>query len=166
MSGTQFDALQVILEPHIKNKTTNFCELSVQGSLWCFVLWDKVNLTQIFYSLVAILDFFFRFWLWIVRTPLKMFATDVKHFENRTRSNLFMTDERFRGVCKCDWHNVMSYLFFNKGKFQMKSLDSVCCAMSLTVFSQGIVRWQCLVMQIFDFENSIIAIKLAYILWF
>ncbi len=45
---TQFDALQVILEPHIKKKTTNFCELRVQESLRCFVL---MNLT------IAILDF-------------------------------------------------------------------------------------------------------------
>ncbi len=30
MSVAQFDALLAILEPHIKNKTTNFCELSVQ----------------------------------------------------------------------------------------------------------------------------------------
>ncbi len=29
MSVAQFDALLVILEPHIKQKTTKFCELSV-----------------------------------------------------------------------------------------------------------------------------------------
>ncbi len=34
MSVSQFDALLTILEPHIKKKTTNFCELSVQGSLY------------------------------------------------------------------------------------------------------------------------------------
>ncbi len=39
----QFDALLAILEPHIKNKTTNFCELCVQGSLQCFVLRDEVD---------------------------------------------------------------------------------------------------------------------------
>ncbi len=33
-----------ILEPHIKKKTTNFCELSVQGRKWL-------------YSTIAILDF-------------------------------------------------------------------------------------------------------------
>ncbi len=39
----QFDALLEILESHIKKKTTNFCELSVQGSLQCFVLRDEVD---------------------------------------------------------------------------------------------------------------------------
>ncbi len=43
MSVAQFDALQEILEPHIKKKTTNVCELSVQGSLQCFVLRDEVD---------------------------------------------------------------------------------------------------------------------------
>ncbi len=39
----QFDALLAIFEPHIKRKTTNFCELSVQGCLQCFVLRDEVD---------------------------------------------------------------------------------------------------------------------------
>ncbi len=34
MSVAQFDALLVILEAHIKRKTTSFCELSVQGSIY------------------------------------------------------------------------------------------------------------------------------------
>ncbi len=34
MSVAQFDALLAILEPHIKKKTTNFCELRVQGSIY------------------------------------------------------------------------------------------------------------------------------------
>ncbi len=46
----QFDAL---LEPHIKKKTTHFCELSVQGSIYsalcCEIKW--MNMT------IAILDF-------------------------------------------------------------------------------------------------------------
>ncbi len=49
----QFDALLAILEPHIKKKTTNFCELSVQGSIYnalcCETKW--MNLT------IATLDF-------------------------------------------------------------------------------------------------------------
>ncbi len=36
-------ALLAILEPHIKRKTTNFCELSMQGFLQCFVLGDEVD---------------------------------------------------------------------------------------------------------------------------
>ncbi len=43
MSAAQFDALLAILEPHIKKKTTKICELSVQGSLQCFVLRDEVD---------------------------------------------------------------------------------------------------------------------------
>ncbi len=47
-----FDVLLAILEPHIK-KTTNFCELGVQGSIYnalcCEMKW--MNLT------IAILDF-------------------------------------------------------------------------------------------------------------
>ncbi len=38
MSVAQFDAFLAILEPHIKKKTTNFCEVSVQGPIQCFVL--------------------------------------------------------------------------------------------------------------------------------
>ncbi len=52
MSVAQFDALLAILEPHIK-KTTNFCKLGVQGSIYralcCEIKW--INLT------IAILDF-------------------------------------------------------------------------------------------------------------
>ncbi len=54
----QFDALLAILEPHIKKKTTNFCELSVQESIYsalcCEMKW--MNLT------IAILDFGVRFY--------------------------------------------------------------------------------------------------------
>ncbi len=49
----QFDALPAILEPHIKRKTSNFCELSVRGSIYnalcCKTKW--MNLT------IAGLDF-------------------------------------------------------------------------------------------------------------
>ncbi len=49
----QFDALLAILEPHIKKKTTSFCELSVKGSIYsascCETKW--MNLT------IAIPDF-------------------------------------------------------------------------------------------------------------
>ncbi len=44
MSVAQFDAFLAILEQHIKKKTTDFCELSVQGSLQCSVLRDRVEL--------------------------------------------------------------------------------------------------------------------------
>ncbi len=58
MSVAQFDALLAILEPHIKKKTTNFCELSVQESIYnalcCETKW--MNLT------ITILDFGVRFY--------------------------------------------------------------------------------------------------------
>ncbi len=37
-------------------------------------------------------------WLWTVKTPLKMLATDAK---------------KSKTVCKRDWHNMRSYLFLN-----------------------------------------------------
>ncbi len=48
----QCDALLAILEPHIKRKTTDFCELSVQGSLYSALCCEMklMNLT------IAILD--------------------------------------------------------------------------------------------------------------
>ncbi len=53
--SAQFDALLAIIEPHIKKKTTNFCELSVQGSIYsavcCYCEMKWMNLT------IAILDF-------------------------------------------------------------------------------------------------------------
>ncbi len=49
----QFDALLAILEPRIKKKTTNFCELNVQGPLQCCeTKW--INMSN------AILDFGIR----------------------------------------------------------------------------------------------------------
>ncbi len=49
----QFDAFLVILEPHIKKKTTHFCELSVQGSIYRGLCCEtkRMNLT------IVILDF-------------------------------------------------------------------------------------------------------------
>ncbi len=82
----QFDALLAILEQHIKKKATNFCEHSVQGSLWCFVLRDEVDeldirLSGFWRSIVR--------WLWIVKTPLKMLTTHAKNAESQTRSEYF-----------------------------------------------------------------------------
>ncbi len=39
----QFDDLLATLELHIEKKTTNFCELSVQGPMQCFVRQDEVD---------------------------------------------------------------------------------------------------------------------------
>ncbi len=96
MSVGQFDALLAILEPHIKKKTTNFCELSVQGSIYsalcCETKW--MNLT------IGILDFGVR---------LYGGSELSKHF---SKCLLWMRkNENFGQLCKHDWHNVRSYLF-------------------------------------------------------
>ncbi len=123
MSVAQFDALLVILVPHIKKKTTNFCELGVHGSLRCFVLRDEVDELDnrhsgFWRSIVR--------WLWIVKTPLKMLATDAKNAENRTRSEFFYDGRKFRRQCvNVIDDNVRSYLFFNVRKFRTQ------CAMTL-----------------------------------
>ncbi len=71
----QFDVLLVILEPHIKKKTTNFCEFSVQGSFQCCVLRDEVD--ELYNRQNA---------CWMQKT--KKIECD---------PNLFMTDEGFGG---------------------------------------------------------------------
>ncbi len=112
MSVAQFDALLAILEPHTKKKTTKFCELGVQGQ--CFVLRDEVD------QLVRCHSGFWLLlvrWLWIVKAPLKMLATNAKNAENRTRSKFFWRTKVSEAVCKRDWHNVKSYLLFNVQKF-------------------------------------------------
>ncbi len=43
--------------------------------------------------------------------------------ENRTWSELFLTDESFRGS-KRDWHNVRSYLFFNVRKCRTQCAET------------------------------------------
>ncbi len=96
-SGCQWLSLMLVtLEPHIRKKTTNFCELGVHGSLRCFVLRDEVDELDnrhsgFWRSLVR--------WLWIVKTPLKMLATDAKNAENLTRYNFFYDWRKFRRQC-------------------------------------------------------------------
>ncbi len=96
MSVAQFDALLVILQPHIKKNTTNSHEFSVKGSIQCFVLRDEVD------QLVRRHSGFWCLlvqWLWIVKTPLKMPATDDKNAENRTRSEFFYDKQKFQRQC-------------------------------------------------------------------
>ncbi len=72
-------------------------------------------------------------WLWTVKTPLKMLATEKS---NLIRIVLWWT-KISEAVCKRDWHNVRLYLFFNVWKFRTKFSDSVCndlkghCTLSL-----------------------------------
>ncbi len=99
MSVAQFDALPQILELHIKKRTTNFCELSVQGSSQYYVLRDESqNLHSGFWcSLLR--------WIWIVKTPLKMLPTNAENRKLNPIQFFFMTDETFRGFF---WHAKIS----------------------------------------------------------
>ncbi len=116
MLVAQFDALLAILEPHIKKKTTNFHELSVQRPIECFVLQDEVD--QLVRRHSGFWCSFVR-WLWIFKTPLKMLAMEAKNAENQTRSQLFYDGRKFWRQCvNVHWHSVRSYLFFNLRKFR------------------------------------------------
>ncbi len=91
----QFDALQVILEPHIKRKTTNFCELRVQGSIFSALCCEKLmNLT------IAILDFGVR--LYGDSELSKHLSKCFPRMRKKRKKiepdlNFIMTDENFRG---------------------------------------------------------------------
>ncbi len=95
MSVSQFDALLVIIEPHIKKKTTNFCELSVQGSIYsalcCETKW--MNLT------IATLDFGVRLYggseqsKHLSNCLLRMRKTEIIEAD----PNFFMTGGNFGG---------------------------------------------------------------------
>ncbi len=91
----QFDDLLAILEPHIKKKTTNFCELSVQGSIYsalcCETKW--MNLT------IAILDFGVRLYggSELLKHLSKCLLGMRKMQKIEPDQNFFMTDENFGG---------------------------------------------------------------------
>ncbi len=57
--------------------------------------------------------------------PIKMLVTDAKTHKIEPDPNFLMTDEVSEAVCKHDWHNVRSYLFFNMRKTRTQ------CAMTL-----------------------------------
>ncbi len=93
---SQFDALLAILEPQIKKKTTNLCELSVQGSIYsalcCETKW--MNLT------ITILDFGVRFY---GGSELSNTSQNACHgCEKRKKSNpirIFYDGRKFRRQC-------------------------------------------------------------------
>ncbi len=95
----QFDALLAILEPHIKRKTTNFCELCVQGSIYsalcCEIKW--MNLT------IAMLYFGIRLYGGSELSKHLSKCLPRMRKTHLTRSNFFfMSDENFGAVCKRD----------------------------------------------------------------
>ncbi len=120
MSEAQFDAMLAIPEPRIKKKTNNFCQLSVQGSIYsalcCEMKW--IHLT------IAILDFGVRLYggselsKHLSKCLLRMQKTPKKSVSvRRTKIS--------EAVCNRDWHNVRSYLFFYVRTFWTQ------CAMNL-----------------------------------
>ncbi len=75
-----------ILEPHTKKTTTNFCELSVQGSIYSASCCE-MNLS------ITVLDFGIRLYGGSERSKqLKMLATDAKNAkEKQPDPNIFLT---------------------------------------------------------------------------
>ncbi len=106
MSVAQFDALPAILEPHFK-KTTNFCELSVQGSIYsalcCEMKWMNLTLTIT--------------WIWAFACMVALNCQkwtqnachDAKKQKNLIRIFLWWTE--IQQCVNDDWQNVRSYLF-------------------------------------------------------
>ncbi len=107
-----------------KKKTTNVCELSVQGSLQCFVLRDKVD------ELDDRQSGFWRLlvrWLWIVKIPLKMLATNAKKQNIYWLIKLFFFDgQKFWRQCVNVIDSMRLYLFFNVWKCRTR------CAMAFS----------------------------------
>ncbi len=71
-------------------------KIGINVVLQCFVLRDEVdeldNRHSGFWHLLL-------WWLWTVKTPLKMLATDAKNTKNRTRSEFFYDGRKFRRQC-------------------------------------------------------------------
>ncbi len=91
----QFDALLAILEPHIKKKTTNFCELSVQGSIYSALCCETKWMSLI----IAILDFGVHFYggSELPKHLSKCLPRMRKTQKIEHDPNFFMTDENFGG---------------------------------------------------------------------
>ncbi len=123
MLVSQFDALLAILEPHIKKKTTNFCELRVQGSIYtvlCAARWSGWTWQSPFWILAFSCT---------VALNCQNTSQNACHgCEKCKKSNpirIFLWRMKIlEAVCKRDWHNVRLYLFFKVRKFQTQ------CAMA------------------------------------
>ncbi len=57
--------------------------------------------------------------------PIKMHATDAKTQKIKPDKNFFWRTKVSEAVCKRDWHNVMSYLFFNVRKFRTQCAETL-----------------------------------------
>ncbi len=122
MSVAQFDALLAILEPHIKKKTTNFCELGVQGSIYsalcCETKW--MNLT------ISILDFGIRFYggSELSKHLSKCLPRMRKTQKNRTRPEFFYDGRKFRRQCANVIDITWGRIYFSTCEnFGLRNLD-------------------------------------------
>ncbi len=71
-------------------------------------------------------------WLWTVKTPLKMLATDAKNAKNRTRSELFYNGQKFRRQCVNVIDIAWGRIYFSTCEnFRRKFRTQ--CAMALSV---------------------------------
>ncbi len=122
MSVAQFDALLAILEPHIKRKTTNFCELSVMK--W-------MNLT------IAILDFDVR--LYSGSELSKHFSKCLPRMQKNAKnpdpnflwpSKLFLFFRHCVNVIDIMW----GHIYFSKCKHFGQKFQTL-CAMTLRVMA-------------------------------
>ncbi len=123
MSVAQFDALLAILEPHIKRKTTHFCELRVQGFLQRFVMRDEVDELDNHHS------GFWRSllrWLCTVKTPFKMLATDAKKAKNWTRSKLYYDGRKFCRRCVNVIDITWGHIYFSTCKHFRRNFRTRC----------------------------------------
>jgi len=107
MSVPQFDALKLILEPCIEKKTTNLRGLIDPEQLWILVFTCTVTLNCQNTSQNACYRFeecrkFQLIWIFLWRMKVS------------------------EAVCKHNWHDVRSYLFFTMQKFRTRISDSVC----------------------------------------
>ncbi len=147
----QFDALLTILEPHIKKKTTNFCELSVQGSIYSALCCETKWMNLI------ILDFGVRFYggSELSKHLSKCLPRMRKNAKKSNPIQFFLWQTKIsEAVCKRDWHNVR-YLFFNVRKFRTKNSDSVCNGLNSTHRHGSYIYRKCLLLN----EVSIIENK-------
>ncbi len=68
-----------------------------------------------------------------------MFATDAKTPKIEPDLNFLWRMKVLEAVCKRDWHNMRSYLFFNVQKVWRKISDSVCNDFKTTKIQYGFI---------------------------
>ncbi len=81
-------------------------------------------------------------WLWTVKTPLKMLATDAKNAKNRTRSEFFYDGRKFRRQCANVIDITWGRIYFSTCENFGRKIRTQ-CAMAL-MHKNGIwPEWKC-----------------------